>query len=112
VLRDALGGHGHRGKVTINDGDRLRPRLCISWQIEDTGCLPPTYLHRLAVGRRPNGTTAYHCVSFGGIMINEHDCVVLTSDLPSEGLLSGDVGTVVHIHGNVGDINHVPLRQR
>jgi hypothetical protein len=45
-------------------------------------------------------------------MINEHDCVVLTSDLPSEGLLSGDVGTVVHIHGNVGDINHVPLRQR
>jgi Domain of unknown function (DUF4926) len=34
-------------------------------------------------------------------MINEHDCVVLTSDLPSEGLLSGDVGTVVHIHGNV-----------
>ena len=74
--------------------------------------------------------------------LNEHDCVVLTSDLPSEGLLSGDVGTVVHIHGNVsayevefamlagktiavatvlpsqcrpighGDINHVPLRQR
>jgi hypothetical protein len=34
-------------------------------------------------------------------MIKEHDCVVLTSDLPSESLLSGDVGTVVHIHGNV-----------
>jgi hypothetical protein len=34
-------------------------------------------------------------------MIKEHDCVVLTSDLPSEGLLSGDVGTVVHIHRNV-----------
>jgi len=30
-------------------------------------------------------------------MIKEHDCVVLTSDLPGEGLLSGDVGTVVHI---------------
>jgi hypothetical protein len=39
--------------------------------------------------------------SFGGIMIKEHDCVVLTSDLPSEGLLSGDVTTVVHIHRNV-----------
>jgi hypothetical protein len=33
-------------------------------------------------------------------MIKEHDCVVLTSELASEGLLSGDVGTVVHIHGN------------
>ncbi len=35
---------------------------------------------------------------FGGINIKEHDCVVLTSDLPSEGLSSGDVGTVVRIH--------------
>lgn len=33
-------------------------------------------------------------------MIKEHDCVVLTSELPDKGLLSGDVGTVVHIHGN------------
>ncbi len=31
-------------------------------------------------------------------MIKEHDCVVVTTDLPSEGLLSGDVGAVVHIH--------------
>jgi len=31
-------------------------------------------------------------------MIKEHDCIVLTSDLPRDGLLSGDVGTVVHIH--------------
>ncbi len=32
-------------------------------------------------------------------MINEHDCVVLTSDLPAAGLEAGDVGTVVHVHG-------------
>ena len=32
-------------------------------------------------------------------MIREHDCIVLTSDLPDEGLRAGDVGTVVHIHG-------------
>jgi Domain of unknown function (DUF4926) len=32
--------------------------------------------------------------------IKEHDCVVLTADLPNEGLKAGDVGTVVHIHGN------------
>ena len=31
-------------------------------------------------------------------MIKEHDGVVLTSDVPEEGLLAGDVGTVVHIH--------------
>ncbi len=31
--------------------------------------------------------------------IREHDCIVLTSNLPEDGLLAGDVGTVVHIHG-------------
>lgn len=31
-------------------------------------------------------------------MINEHDCVVLTRDVPDDGLEAGDVGTVVHIH--------------
>lgn len=31
-------------------------------------------------------------------MIKEHDCVVLTEDLPAEGLKAGDIGTVVHIH--------------
>ena len=30
--------------------------------------------------------------------IHEHDCVVLTADLPADGLEAGDVGTVVHIH--------------
>lgn len=31
-------------------------------------------------------------------MINEHECVVLTEDLPADGLKAGDIGTVVHIH--------------
>jgi Domain of unknown function (DUF4926) len=31
-------------------------------------------------------------------MIKEHDRVVLTADVPAEGLKPGDVGTVVHIH--------------
>jgi len=31
-------------------------------------------------------------------MIREHDCVVLTEDLPDERLQVGDVGTVVHVH--------------
>ncbi len=33
-------------------------------------------------------------------MIKEHDCVVLTNDLPAEGLKVGDLGTVVHIHAD------------
>ncbi len=31
-------------------------------------------------------------------MIKEHDCVVLTQDIPEGGLQAGDVGTIVHIH--------------
>ncbi|OHC01889.1 MAG: DUF4926 domain-containing protein [Planctomycetes bacterium RIFCSPLOWO2_12_FULL_40_19] len=31
-------------------------------------------------------------------MIKEHDRIVLLKDLQSEGLLAGDVGTVVHIY--------------
>ena len=31
-------------------------------------------------------------------MIKEHDCVVLTKNLPEEGFEAGDIGTVVHIH--------------
>ena len=30
--------------------------------------------------------------------IKEHDCVVLTADLPAESLVAGDVGTIVHLH--------------
>jgi len=30
--------------------------------------------------------------------IKEHDCVVLTADLPEERLKTGDVGTVVLVH--------------
>jgi hypothetical protein len=30
--------------------------------------------------------------------IKEHDCVVLTKNLPVENLEAGDVGTVVHLH--------------
>jgi hypothetical protein len=31
-------------------------------------------------------------------MIREHDCIVLTQDLPVEDLQTGDIGTVVHVH--------------
>jgi hypothetical protein len=31
-------------------------------------------------------------------MIKEHDCIILTADLPAQRLRAGDIGTVVHIH--------------
>jgi hypothetical protein len=31
-------------------------------------------------------------------MIKEHDCGVLTANVPDEGLVAGDIGTVAHIH--------------
>jgi hypothetical protein len=33
-------------------------------------------------------------------MISEHDRVVLTAPIPVEGLVAGDVGTVVHLYGD------------
>lgn len=47
--------------------------------------------------------------------IKEHDCIVLTADLPDEGLKAGDVGTVVHIHSwrSVrGRVHHVGRQHR
>lgn len=32
-------------------------------------------------------------------MIREHDRIILTVDVPGEGLKAGDVGTVIHVHG-------------
>ena len=31
-------------------------------------------------------------------MIKEHDCVVLTQDVPEASLEAGDIGTAVHVH--------------
>ncbi|MGH8567956.1 MAG: DUF4926 domain-containing protein [Gammaproteobacteria bacterium] len=44
-------------------------------------------------------------------MINEHDCVILTQDVPDDGLKIGDVGTVVHIHhdGTAFEVEFVTL---
>jgi hypothetical protein len=47
-------------------------------------------------------------------VIQEHDCVVLTEDIPKEGLRAGDVGTVVHIHGEAAgyEVEFVTLTGR
>lgn len=35
-------------------------------------------------------------------MIHEHDIIALTEDLSTHGLLRGDIGTVVLVHGEQG----------
>lgn len=44
-------------------------------------------------------------------MIEEHDSVVLTADLPDEKLEAGDVGTVVHVYhdGQAYEVEFVTL---
>src|ERR1035441_5992666 len=46
--------------------------------------------------------------------IKEHDCVVLTKNLPEESLEAGDVGTVVHIHkaGAAYEVEFITLAGR
>ena len=46
--------------------------------------------------------------------IKEHDCVVLTKNLPEESLEAGDVGTVVHVHkdGAAYEVEFVTLAGR
>ncbi len=45
-------------------------------------------------------------------MIKEHDRVVLTTNLPNDGLEAGDVGTVVHIYqdGLAYEVEFMTLR--
>lgn len=47
-------------------------------------------------------------------MMKEHERVVLTTALPAEGLESGDVGTVVHVHrdGQAYEVEFVTLDGR
>src|SRR5277367_3164026 len=53
----------------------------------------------LANGQRRSCAEIDNSLSFGGEMkFKEHDCVVLTRDLPDENLRAGDVGAVIHIH--------------
>ncbi len=53
----------------------------------------------MADGPRKNCSEAHHRLSYAKVnAIHEHDCVVLTRDIPEEGMRAGDVGTVVHVH--------------
>ena len=47
-------------------------------------------------------------------MIAEHERIVLTTDLPPEGLQAGDVGTIVHVYadGQGYEVEFVTLQGR
>jgi len=77
-------GFGPRYQIDgeMSSPDHRNPRVRTVWQM-DHGQLAPQ---------------AHYSLS-NYSMIKEHDCVVLTGDLSTEGLKAGDIGTVVHIHG-------------
>jgi hypothetical protein len=47
-------------------------------------------------------------------MISEHTRIVLTTDVPTEGLEAGDVGTIVHVYrdGEAYEVEFVTLEGR
>jgi Domain of unknown function (DUF4926)/Domain of unknown function (DUF6883) len=85
VVRQTRWGQRYEIDGELKAPDGRQPRIRTVWQV-DEGQIAP---------RLDNG------LSFGGrAMIKEHDIVVLTEEVPEEGLTAGDVGTVVHIHNN------------
>ena len=98
VFADALRQHGRSGEVASRSETGFGPRH----EVDGPLAAPD--------GRRPRVRTvsqfvvgevsqrAHPGVASGGVMIHEHDRVVLTADLPAPGLVAGDVGTVVHVH--------------
>src|ERR1700733_10181280 len=81
------------------DGDWFRPTLHSGWPHYHSRRTKSEHPHRLANGsRRACPASDYSLPSGGFHMIKEHECVVLTVDLPAEGLAAGDIGTVVHVH--------------
>lgn len=68
-------------------------------QTRDTERASSACANGLATRQKLGCTTFDFRLSFGGrVMIKEHDCIVLATDLPKEGLVVGDIGTVVHVH--------------
>jgi len=43
--------------------------------------------------------------------MKEHERIILTDDIPSEGLTAGDVGTIIHVHsgGKAFEVEFISL---
>ena len=43
--------------------------------------------------------------------MKEHERIILTNDIPSEGLTAGDVGTIIHVHsgGKAFEVEFISL---
>ncbi len=96
VLRE----HGQRNEVTLVKQTVFGPR----YEVEGTLSAPDGRTPRVrTVWQWDRGQLAPRLITTypleeNQVMIKEHDIVVLTRDLPEEGLAAGDAGTVVHIH--------------
>jgi hypothetical protein len=103
---DWLRTQGHDAKHLRDEGlqrtadrDVFRPAIRGRRRVKHASGPPAARADGLANGQGRNCTSVDQRVSSGGkVMIKEHDCVVLTKNLPKEKLEAGDIGTVVHIH--------------
>ena len=101
VFAEALREHAQRHEISVVRQTRWGPRYEIDGELNAPDGRQPRIRTGLANRRRTDCASAHYGLSFGGrAMIKEHDIVVLTEDVPEEGLTAGDVGTVVHIHNN------------
>jgi len=100
ILGEALREHGRTHEIVRAPETGFGPRYTVE-VIEYSYRPPASHSHGLAIRRWHNCTQIDNRLSSREFMtIKEHDCVVLTADLRKEGLKAGDVGTVVHIHGD------------
>lgn len=99
-LRDALLEHAQKNPVTDVVATRFGTKYIVTGALNTpNGRVPPPII--LAVWQQDPGETD-NCLSrLGDEMLNEHTQVVLKRPLPNLGLEPGDVGIVVHVHGQV-----------
>jgi hypothetical protein len=98
-LADALREHGRTHEVTSQQETGFGPRYAVEGELNTPTGRRPRVRTVWQNGQGRNCAPVDQRVSSGvKVMIKEHDCVVLTKNLPKEKLEAGDIGTVVHIH--------------
>jgi hypothetical protein len=99
VLALALQRDGWDNEVSKKKETGFGPRCEVEGELAAPDGRRPRVPHGLA-GRcwRDHPASDYRSSDGSEVMIHKHACVVLTQDIPDDGLKAGDVGTVVHIH--------------
>ena len=85
----ALRERGQQNEVTLTKEAGFRPRYEVEGELAAPDSRRPQVRTVWQQDAGQVAPAAHHCVSSGITMIKEHDCVVLTSDIPAQGLQAG-----------------------